>query len=361
MPERPADPDASPTRTTLGDRAAPAAAERPSKTRRKHESHELQIARRGAARAPRRPARDARPRRAAARCAPCRTPHRSHEARRRQMQLIGKLMRAADVELARAAVAERQLGRARDSLALHQAERWRAELIADDAATTRFAARTPAPTCSSCARSCATRARTRRARPSSAAAAPTASCSSSSASTKAMADERGNAGARRPRPHRPGLGERPRVDRRLRGQGHPGAARLAVARAAQPDRLGDAPDRRRARRASARPCASSSTTRAATSCSRPAAPGRRRATSRPRRRSRSRPRRCPASASRCGASAWRSCRRRSCRARSRWSAARRWSSTCRASRRRSPRRSRACRARRRRCPASSPQCPTAST
>jgi ribosome-associated protein len=48
-------------------------------------------------------------------------------------------MRTADVELARAAVLERQLGRARDSLALHQAERWRAELIADDEATTRFA------------------------------------------------------------------------------------------------------------------------------------------------------------------------------------------------------------------------------
>ena len=59
------------------------------------------------------------------------------------MQLIGKLMRAADVEPARAAVAERQLGRARDSLALHQAERWRAELIADDEATTRFAAAHP--------------------------------------------------------------------------------------------------------------------------------------------------------------------------------------------------------------------------
>ena len=48
-------------------------------------------------------------------------------------------MRSADVELARGAIAERQLGRARDSLALHEAERWRAELIADDAATTRFA------------------------------------------------------------------------------------------------------------------------------------------------------------------------------------------------------------------------------
>jgi ribosome-associated protein len=64
---------------------------------------------------------------------------RSHEARRRQMQLIGKLMRSADVEHARAAIDERRLGHARDSLALHQAERWRVELIADDEATTRFA------------------------------------------------------------------------------------------------------------------------------------------------------------------------------------------------------------------------------
>ena len=120
------------------DRAAPAG-ERPSKTRRKLASHELQalgeqllefaddhLASLGldealvdAIRAARR--------------------IRSHEARRRQMQLIGKLMRSADVELARSAVAERQLGRARDSLALHDAERWRVELIADDAATTRFA------------------------------------------------------------------------------------------------------------------------------------------------------------------------------------------------------------------------------
>ena len=64
---------------------------------------------------------------------------RSHEARRRQMQLIGKLMRSADVEPLRQAVNKLQLGRAQDSLALHQAERWRAELIADDAAATRFA------------------------------------------------------------------------------------------------------------------------------------------------------------------------------------------------------------------------------
>jgi ribosome-associated protein len=59
------------------------------------------------------------------------------------MQLIGKLMRSAEVEPIREAVAQAQLGRARDSLALHEAERWRAELIADDAATTRFAKEHP--------------------------------------------------------------------------------------------------------------------------------------------------------------------------------------------------------------------------
>jgi ribosome-associated protein len=59
------------------------------------------------------------------------------------MQLIGKLMRLADVDAARRAVDEVRLGRAQDSLALHQAERWRAELIADDEAATRFASAHP--------------------------------------------------------------------------------------------------------------------------------------------------------------------------------------------------------------------------
>jgi ribosome-associated protein len=134
IPEHPAEP------ADGDDPAAPVARMlRPSKTRKKEESHELQslgeallefsdaqLATLGLGE----PLLDAI--RAARRI-------RSHEARRRQMQLIGKLMRSADVEPARTAVAERQLGRARDSLALHSAERWRAELIADDAATTRFA------------------------------------------------------------------------------------------------------------------------------------------------------------------------------------------------------------------------------
>jgi ribosome-associated protein len=140
MPERPSDPDAATAADALAAGPAGALRERASKTRRKQESHDLQslgeallelpddhLATLGLGES----LVDA-----------IRTGRRvkSHEARRRQMQLIGKLMRSADVELARAAVLERQLGRARDSLALHQAERWRAELIAGDEATTRFAA-----------------------------------------------------------------------------------------------------------------------------------------------------------------------------------------------------------------------------
>lgn len=68
---------------------------------------------------------------------------RSHEGRRRQMQYIGKLMRRNDVEPIREAVTAMQLGHAKDSLALHEAERWRAELIASDEALTRWTEKNP--------------------------------------------------------------------------------------------------------------------------------------------------------------------------------------------------------------------------
>jgi ribosome-associated protein len=68
---------------------------------------------------------------------------RSHEGRRRQMQYVGKLMRQADTEPLREAVAALQLGRAQDTLALHRAERWRDELLADDDALTRWVASHP--------------------------------------------------------------------------------------------------------------------------------------------------------------------------------------------------------------------------
>lgn len=54
------------------------------------------------------------------------------EGRRRQMQFIGKLMRDVDPEPLREAVALFELGHARNALALHQAERWRADLIEDE-------------------------------------------------------------------------------------------------------------------------------------------------------------------------------------------------------------------------------------
>jgi len=65
---------------------------------------------------------------------------RSHEGLRRQRQLIGKLMRHADIAPLQEAVAEAQLGRAQDALALHRAEHWRVELVANDEALTRWLA-----------------------------------------------------------------------------------------------------------------------------------------------------------------------------------------------------------------------------
>jgi len=58
----------------------------------------------------------------------------AHEGKRRQLQLIGKLMRHVDPAPIREAVAEFKLGRAQDSLQLHQAERWRVRLVEEDSA-----------------------------------------------------------------------------------------------------------------------------------------------------------------------------------------------------------------------------------
>ncbi len=68
---------------------------------------------------------------------------KTFEGKRRQMQYIGKLMRLSDTEPIREAVLAMQLGRAKDALALHEAERWRAELIESDDALTRWAAEHP--------------------------------------------------------------------------------------------------------------------------------------------------------------------------------------------------------------------------
>jgi len=68
---------------------------------------------------------------------------KSFEGKRRQMQYIGKLLRGVDPEPVKEAVASFQLGHARNALALHEAERWRAELVADDHALTRWVAEYP--------------------------------------------------------------------------------------------------------------------------------------------------------------------------------------------------------------------------
>jgi ribosome-associated protein len=68
---------------------------------------------------------------------------RSHEGRRRQLQFIGKLMRGVDAEPLRAAIAAHGLGPALQSLQLHEAERWRLELVNDDAAMASWSSAHP--------------------------------------------------------------------------------------------------------------------------------------------------------------------------------------------------------------------------
>lgn len=64
---------------------------------------------------------------------------RSHEAKRRQMQLIGKLMRRLDPEPIRAQLAAVSGGSARERARHQRLEHWRARLMEDDAALTAFA------------------------------------------------------------------------------------------------------------------------------------------------------------------------------------------------------------------------------
>jgi ribosome-associated protein len=143
QPRNPPHPDPLP-HAGEGANAAPPRAERASKTRRKQASHELQDLGEAVIALPEE------------RLAALDIPEtlldairdykrtKTFEGQRRQMQYIGKLMRRTDPEPIRQAVAELQLGRARDSLALHQAEGWRAALIKDDEALTRWAAEHPA-------------------------------------------------------------------------------------------------------------------------------------------------------------------------------------------------------------------------
>jgi ribosome-associated protein len=63
---------------------------------------------------------------------------KSFEGKRRQLQYIGKLMHNADEAVLREAVAAATLGSAQNTLALHQAEQWRLALVTDDDAMTRW-------------------------------------------------------------------------------------------------------------------------------------------------------------------------------------------------------------------------------
>jgi ribosome-associated protein len=68
---------------------------------------------------------------------------RPDEARRRQMQYIGKLMRTVDVEPLRAALALLRGESASETAKLHRLERWRTDLLADEKVLHEIASRYP--------------------------------------------------------------------------------------------------------------------------------------------------------------------------------------------------------------------------
>ena len=69
---------------------------------------------------------------------------KSHEAKRRQLQYIGRLMRELDPEPIRAQLAAIDGGSAQAAAAHRRLEAWRERLLADDEALTSFAAEHPA-------------------------------------------------------------------------------------------------------------------------------------------------------------------------------------------------------------------------
>jgi ribosome-associated protein len=69
---------------------------------------------------------------------------RSFEGKRRQIQYIGKLMKHENPEPLREAVASYRVGSATDTLALHQAEYWRDQLLAADDALASWVKEHPA-------------------------------------------------------------------------------------------------------------------------------------------------------------------------------------------------------------------------
>jgi ribosome-associated protein len=68
---------------------------------------------------------------------------KSHEAKRRQLQYIGRLMREVDAEPIRAQLAAVEGSSAQASAAHRRLEAWRERLLSDDEALTRFASEHP--------------------------------------------------------------------------------------------------------------------------------------------------------------------------------------------------------------------------
>jgi ribosome-associated protein len=68
---------------------------------------------------------------------------RSHEAKRRQLQYIGRLMREVDPEPIRARLAVIEGGSAQAAAAHRRLEQWRERLMSDDEALTAFAVEYP--------------------------------------------------------------------------------------------------------------------------------------------------------------------------------------------------------------------------
>ena len=187
---------------------------------------------------------------------------------RRQMQLIGKLMRSADVEPLRQAVNEMR-ARPRPGLAgaasgralARRADRRRrrGHPLDRDEHPRRHATVAQRWSHRAQGRGAGPRKRSGRAFREALPVRPRAA--NGAMTTKPSVGR----GARDPRPHRPRLGQRSRLGRRLRRQGHPGIARLA-GRARRNRSLGNAPDPRRGGESSAPRCASSSTRSIATWC-----------------------------------------------------------------------------------------------
>lgn len=117
--------------------------EKPSKTRLKQQAHDLQALGADLAALPASRLKDLAMPEALRDAIAAYRRIKSFEGQRRQLQFIGKQMRFADPGPLREAVDAFKLGSAKDTLALHEAERWRDELVAGDEAVTRWAATYP--------------------------------------------------------------------------------------------------------------------------------------------------------------------------------------------------------------------------